>query len=85
MWSFTRSPGFARGSPVSSYLPTTCWIGDSVPGEAVLQIHMAGVKVLLESLRRGLKVDLIREVARQYPFICFVLVSMLSSTIILNR
>ncbi|XP_060770019.1 sorting nexin-14 isoform X2 [Neoarius graeffei] len=46
---------------------------------------MAGVKVFLESLRRGLKVDLIREVARQYPFICFVLVSMLSSTIILNR
>ncbi|KAG7331700.1 hypothetical protein KOW79_005669 [Hemibagrus wyckioides] len=46
---------------------------------------MAGIKVFLESLRRGLKVDLIREVARQYPFICFVLVSMLSSTIILNR
>ncbi|KAF7694384.1 hypothetical protein HF521_008137 [Silurus meridionalis] len=46
---------------------------------------MAGVKVFLESLRRGLKVDLIREVARQYPFICFVLVSMLSSTIVLNR
>ncbi|XP_053501728.1 sorting nexin-14 isoform X5 [Ictalurus furcatus] len=46
---------------------------------------MAGVKVFLESLRRGLKVDLIKEVARQYPFICFVLVSMLSSTIILNR
>ncbi|KAM9496772.1 sorting nexin-14 isoform 1-T1 [Clarias gariepinus] len=46
---------------------------------------MAGVKVFLESLRKGLKVDLIREVCRQYPFICFVLISMLSSTIILNR
>ncbi|TSL47585.1 Sorting nexin-14 [Bagarius yarrelli] len=46
---------------------------------------MAGVKVFLESLRRGLKVDLIRELVRQYPFICFILVSMLSSTIILNR
>ncbi|GAA6081585.1 sorting nexin-14 isoform X1, partial [Tachysurus ichikawai] len=45
---------------------------------------MAGVKVFLESLRRRLKVDVMREVVRQYPFICFILISMLSSTIILN-
>ncbi|KAI4899634.1 hypothetical protein NFI96_014634 [Prochilodus magdalenae] len=47
--------------------------------------QMADVRRLLESLRRGFKIDTLREVVRQYPFICFLLMSMLSSTIILNR
>ncbi|XP_036438260.1 sorting nexin-14 isoform X1 [Colossoma macropomum] len=46
---------------------------------------MADVRTLLESLRRGFKIDMLREVVRQYPVICFLLMSMLSSTIILNR
>lgn len=46
---------------------------------------MADVKTLLETLRRGFKIDVLMEVARQYPFIFFLLMSMLSSTIILSR
>uniref|UniRef100_A0AAY5EUG6 PX domain-containing protein n=1 Tax=Electrophorus electricus TaxID=8005 RepID=A0AAY5EUG6_ELEEL len=42
-------------------------------------------KALLESFRRAFKIDMLREVARQYPFICFLLMFLLSSTIILNR
>uniref|UniRef100_A0A3B1K1F3 Sorting nexin 14 n=1 Tax=Astyanax mexicanus TaxID=7994 RepID=A0A3B1K1F3_ASTMX len=46
---------------------------------------MADVKRLLATLRRGFRIDVLMEVARQYPFICFLLMSMLSSTIILTR
>ncbi|XP_037393351.1 sorting nexin-14 isoform X2 [Pygocentrus nattereri] len=46
---------------------------------------MADVRTLLRSLRRGFKIDMLREVVRQYPVVCFFLMSMLSSTIILNR
>uniref|UniRef100_A0AAY5EP66 PX domain-containing protein n=1 Tax=Electrophorus electricus TaxID=8005 RepID=A0AAY5EP66_ELEEL len=46
---------------------------------------MAKFKALLESFRRAFKIDMLREVARQYPFICFLLMFLLSSTIILNR
>uniref|UniRef100_A0A674EA60 Sorting nexin 14 n=1 Tax=Salmo trutta TaxID=8032 RepID=A0A674EA60_SALTR len=36
-------------------------------------------------LKQGLQIDVLREVGRQYPVICFLLVFMLSSTILLNR
>ncbi|KAL7872359.1 hypothetical protein SRHO_G00073420 [Serrasalmus rhombeus] len=51
----------------------------------MLRSQMADVKRLLRSLRRGFKIDMLREVVRQYPVVCFFLMSMLSSTIILNR
>ncbi|XP_072534746.1 sorting nexin-14 isoform X1 [Salminus brasiliensis] len=47
--------------------------------------QMADLKTLLLTLRRGFKIDMLKEVVRQYPFICFLLMSMLSSTIILTR
>ncbi|KAM9339324.1 sorting nexin-14-like isoform 3-T3 [Symphorus nematophorus] len=36
-------------------------------------------------LKRGLKVDVLREAGRQYPVFCFLLLSMLSLTVLLNR
>ncbi|XP_045916852.1 sorting nexin-14-like isoform X2 [Micropterus dolomieu] len=43
---------------------------------------MAGI---LTCLKRGLKVDVLREAGRQYPVFCFLLLSMLSLTVLLNR
>ncbi|XP_044233103.1 sorting nexin-14 isoform X3 [Thunnus albacares] len=43
---------------------------------------MAGV---LENLKRGLKIDVLREAGRQYPVFCFLLLSMISMTVLLNR
>uniref|UniRef100_A0A665VPK2 Sorting nexin-14-like n=1 Tax=Echeneis naucrates TaxID=173247 RepID=A0A665VPK2_ECHNA len=39
----------------------------------------------LDDLRRGLKVDALREAGRQYPVFCFLLLGMLSVTVLLNR
>uniref|UniRef100_A0A671UM23 Sorting nexin 14 n=1 Tax=Sparus aurata TaxID=8175 RepID=A0A671UM23_SPAAU len=36
-------------------------------------------------LKRGLKIDVLREAGRQYPVFCFLLLSMLSLTVLLNR
>ncbi|XP_076612056.1 sorting nexin-14-like isoform X4 [Chaetodon auriga] len=43
---------------------------------------MAGV---VTYLKRGLKVDVLREAGRQYPLFCFLLLSMLLLTVLLNR
>ncbi|XP_041661146.1 sorting nexin-14 isoform X3 [Cheilinus undulatus] len=43
---------------------------------------MAGV---LTFLKLGLKLDVLREAGRQYPVFCFLLLSMLSLTVLLNR
>uniref|UniRef100_A0A8C8DAH7 Sorting nexin 14 n=1 Tax=Oncorhynchus tshawytscha TaxID=74940 RepID=A0A8C8DAH7_ONCTS len=37
------------------------------------------------SLKQGLQIDVLREIGRQYPVFCFLLVFMLSLTILLNR
>ncbi|XP_014060413.2 sorting nexin-14 isoform X6 [Salmo salar] len=46
---------------------------------------MERIRVYLEKLKQGLQIDVLREVGRQYPVICFLLVFMLLSTILLNR
>lgn len=46
---------------------------------------MAGVKECVRSLRQWLKIEVLREVIRQYPVTCFLLMFMFLSTIILNR
>ncbi|XP_030626203.1 sorting nexin-14 isoform X5 [Chanos chanos] len=46
---------------------------------------MAGIGAYLKSLRQGLKFDFVREVCRQYPTICCLMVFMFLSTITLNR
>ncbi|XP_064846718.1 sorting nexin-14-like isoform X5 [Oncorhynchus masou masou] len=46
---------------------------------------MERIRVYLENLKQGLQIDVLREIGRQYPVICFLLVFMLSSTILLNR
>ncbi|XP_040925532.1 sorting nexin-14-like isoform X2 [Betta splendens] len=46
---------------------------------------MAGVFTYLENLKRGLNIDVLRETGRQYPMICFVLLSMVCGTVLLNR
>ncbi|XP_060908778.1 sorting nexin-14-like isoform X2 [Labrus mixtus] len=43
---------------------------------------MAGI---LRFLKLGLQVDVLRETGRQYPVFCFLLLSMLSLTVLLNR
>uniref|UniRef100_A0A667YRU9 Sorting nexin 14 n=1 Tax=Myripristis murdjan TaxID=586833 RepID=A0A667YRU9_9TELE len=46
---------------------------------------MAGIQAYLENLKQGLKIDVLRETSRQYPVFCFLLLSMLSFTVLLNR
>ncbi|KAL0967299.1 hypothetical protein UPYG_G00250460 [Umbra pygmaea] len=46
---------------------------------------MERFRVYLETFKQGLQVDVVRDVGRQYPVTCFVLVFMLFSTVILNR
>ncbi|XP_071386989.1 sorting nexin-14-like isoform X1 [Centroberyx affinis] len=46
---------------------------------------MAGIQTYLENLKQGLKIDALREVGRQYPVFCFLLLSMVSFTVLLNR
>ncbi|XP_056219241.1 sorting nexin-14-like isoform X8 [Seriola aureovittata] len=46
---------------------------------------MAGILTYVEDLKRGLKIDVLREVGRQYPVFCFLLLCMLSLTVLLNR
>ncbi|XP_069052666.1 sorting nexin-14 isoform X3 [Lepisosteus oculatus] len=46
---------------------------------------MSYLRAKLENLKQKLKVDLFREVGRQYPVFCFILVFLLISTVILNR
>uniref|UniRef100_A0A667Z834 Sorting nexin 14 n=1 Tax=Myripristis murdjan TaxID=586833 RepID=A0A667Z834_9TELE len=47
--------------------------------------RMAGIQAYLENLKQGLKIDVLRETSRQYPVFCFLLLSMLSFTVLLNR
>ncbi|KAK2889794.1 sorting nexin-14-like isoform X3 [Channa argus] len=46
---------------------------------------MAGLLQRLQDLKRGLKIDVLREAGRQYPVLCCLLLSMLSLTVLLNR
>uniref|UniRef100_A0A8C9WSX5 Sorting nexin-14 n=1 Tax=Scleropages formosus TaxID=113540 RepID=A0A8C9WSX5_SCLFO len=46
---------------------------------------MPGCRGCLQTLRQRLKVDLFREVGRQYPVFCFLMLSLLLSTLLLNR
>ncbi|XP_041928771.1 sorting nexin-14-like isoform X1 [Alosa sapidissima] len=46
---------------------------------------MTGIRARLTSLRQRLKLDLFKEVGRQYPVFCFLLVILLLSTVLLNR
>uniref|UniRef100_A0AAX7TNC8 Sorting nexin 14 n=1 Tax=Astatotilapia calliptera TaxID=8154 RepID=A0AAX7TNC8_ASTCA len=46
---------------------------------------MAGILTCVEDVKRRLKVHVLREAGRQYPLTCFVLVSMLALTVLLNR
>lgn len=46
---------------------------------------MAGVLTYCDNLKQRLKLDVLREMFRQYPLFCFLLVSMLSLTVLLNR
>lgn len=46
---------------------------------------MAGIFTYVEDLKRGLKVDVLREAGRQYPLSCFLLLSMVFLTVLLNR
>ncbi|XP_064195976.1 sorting nexin-14 isoform X1 [Anguilla rostrata] len=46
---------------------------------------MTRIRAYLESLKQCLKVEHFREVGRQYPVFCFVLLFLLLSTVVLNR
>ncbi|XP_041832470.1 sorting nexin-14-like isoform X2 [Melanotaenia boesemani] len=45
---------------------------------------MAGILTYVKDLRRGLKVDILREAGRQYPVSCCLLLVLLSLTVLLN-
>ncbi|KAG7220187.1 hypothetical protein INR49_018408, partial [Caranx melampygus] len=46
---------------------------------------MPGILTYVEDLKRGLKIDVLREAGRQYPVFCFLLLCMVSLTVLLNR
>ncbi|XP_040919676.1 sorting nexin-14-like isoform X3 [Toxotes jaculatrix] len=46
---------------------------------------MAGIRTYVEDLKRGLKIDVLREAGRQYPVFCFLLLTMVSLTVLFNR
>ncbi|KAK1888656.1 Sorting nexin-14 [Dissostichus eleginoides] len=46
---------------------------------------MAGFLMFLEKVKLGLKIDVLREVGRQYPVFCFLLLSLVVLTLLLNR
>ncbi|KAG7465819.1 hypothetical protein MATL_G00157840 [Megalops atlanticus] len=46
---------------------------------------MQCIRTRLEMLKRRLKLDLFRELGRQYPVFCFLLLFLLFSTVLLNR
>ncbi|XP_028460682.1 sorting nexin-14 isoform X5 [Perca flavescens] len=52
---------------------------------ALWKERMAGILTYLETLKRRLKVDVLREAGRQYPLMCFLLLSMFALTVLLNR
>ncbi|XP_061602628.1 sorting nexin-14-like isoform X2 [Cololabis saira] len=46
---------------------------------------MGRVSALVEELRRGLRLDVLREAARQYPLSCCLLLALLALTLLLHR
>ncbi|XP_048830951.1 sorting nexin-14-like isoform X4 [Brienomyrus brachyistius] len=46
---------------------------------------MTGLRKHMETLKQRLKVDLFRELGRQYPLFCFIMLCLLLSTVLLNR
>ncbi|KAJ3612742.1 hypothetical protein NHX12_019000 [Muraenolepis orangiensis] len=46
---------------------------------------MGFIRVYLQKMRYGVRLELLRELARQYPVFCFLLVILLLSTVLLNR
>ncbi|XP_035282615.1 sorting nexin-14-like isoform X5 [Anguilla rostrata] len=46
---------------------------------------LTSVRARLETLKQKLKLDLFRELGRQYPVFCFLLLFLLLSTVLLNR
>ncbi|KAI1897399.1 hypothetical protein AGOR_G00082900 [Albula goreensis] len=50
-----------------------------------LRPQMATIRAYLERLKQSLKVEHFREVGRQYPVFCFILLFLLLSTVLLNR
>ncbi|KAI9528331.1 Sorting nexin-14, partial [Dissostichus eleginoides] len=50
-----------------------------------LDDRMAGFLMFLEKVKLGLKIDVLREVGRQYPVFCFLLLSLVVLTLLLNR
>uniref|UniRef100_A0A8C5C9T2 Sorting nexin 14 n=2 Tax=Gadus morhua TaxID=8049 RepID=A0A8C5C9T2_GADMO len=55
-----------------------------------LHAHLCGesmgfIRVYLQKMRNGVRLEAVRELARQYPVFCFLLVILLLSTVLLNR
>ncbi|XP_036981316.1 sorting nexin-14-like isoform X9 [Acanthopagrus latus] len=46
---------------------------------------MGCIGAFLQRIRRGMKLDRFRELGRQYPLFCFLLLALLLSTVLLNR
>ncbi|XP_061157494.1 sorting nexin-14 isoform X6 [Syngnathus typhle] len=46
---------------------------------------MGCIRVCLQRIRRKMKLDLVRDLGRQYPIFCFILLVLLLSTVVLNR
>ncbi|XP_037606254.1 sorting nexin-14-like isoform X2 [Sebastes umbrosus] len=46
--------------------------------------RMADLLTYVENVKRGLKIDVLREAGRQYPVFCFLFISMVALTLLLN-
>ncbi|XP_019712921.1 sorting nexin-14 isoform X6 [Hippocampus comes] len=49
------------------------------------EAKMGCIRVCLQRIRRKMKLDLLRDLCRQYPVFCFLLLVLLLSTVLLNR
>lgn len=46
---------------------------------------MGCIRIYLQKMRRRIKLDRLRELGRQYPVFCFLMLLLLLSTVLLNR
>ncbi|KAL4649027.1 sorting nexin-14 isoform X2 [Arapaima gigas] len=46
---------------------------------------MSRIQVYLDTMKRGLRVELLKELGHQYPVFCFLLLFLIFSTVLLNR
>uniref|UniRef100_A0A3Q3G785 Uncharacterized protein n=1 Tax=Labrus bergylta TaxID=56723 RepID=A0A3Q3G785_9LABR len=75
-------------APQTIFKASSCCMligGAASPPRECSVLMNAQTSCILRFLKLGLQVDVLRETGRQYPVFCFLLLSMISVTVLLNR